>query len=168
MKIDPLVFHAKFPKYCDLEKCKSRCCKGGVWADLREKEVILKNAELFLPFLLGNRLPIKIKRRLAADLKARHFMRAFGVATESPDSLFYTMTAAWRGRVRAPSTLFLAKALEECGEPSLAASLATQFLNLCSDGVFAESFDPDTGKALGSNPSSRAVSLYLYFAAIAR
>jgi len=51
MKINPLVFEAKFPKYCDLEKCGGRCCKGGVWADLREKEIILNNAELFLPFM---------------------------------------------------------------------------------------------------------------------
>jgi len=51
MQIDPLVFHAKFPGSCDLAKCKSRCCKGGVWADIREKEVILKNADLFVPYM---------------------------------------------------------------------------------------------------------------------
>ena len=51
MKINPLVFEAKFPKYCDLEKCGGRCCKGGVWADLREKEIILHNSEIFLPFM---------------------------------------------------------------------------------------------------------------------
>jgi len=51
MKIDPLVFRAKFPERCLLDKCKSRCCKGGVWADLREKETILANAELFAPYM---------------------------------------------------------------------------------------------------------------------
>jgi hypothetical protein len=51
MKIDPLVFQAKFPPRCCLDQCKSRCCKGGVWADLREKEAILENAERFLPYL---------------------------------------------------------------------------------------------------------------------
>jgi hypothetical protein len=51
MKINELVFKAKFPKYCDLEKCGGRCCKGGVWADLREKEIIMNNSEAFLPFM---------------------------------------------------------------------------------------------------------------------
>jgi len=51
MEIDPLVFHAKFPKSCRLDQCKSRCCKGGVWADIREKEIILKNADLFVPYM---------------------------------------------------------------------------------------------------------------------
>ncbi len=51
MKIDPLVFRAKFPHRCALDRCKSRCCKGGVWADSLEREVILQNADRFLPYL---------------------------------------------------------------------------------------------------------------------
>lgn len=51
MKIDPLVYHAKFPKSCSLENCRSRCCKGGVWADLGERDLILRNAELFVPYV---------------------------------------------------------------------------------------------------------------------
>ena len=49
MKIDPTVFDAKFPHRCRLERCQSRCCRGGVWADLAERDVILRNAELFVP-----------------------------------------------------------------------------------------------------------------------
>jgi len=51
MKIDPLVFVAKFPHRCILERCKSRCCQGGVWADLAERDLILRNADLFLPYV---------------------------------------------------------------------------------------------------------------------
>ena len=51
MKIDPHVFRAKFPHRCALDRCKSRCCRGGVWADLGEREAILRNADLFLPYL---------------------------------------------------------------------------------------------------------------------
>jgi len=51
MKIDPHVFRAKFPHRCALDRCKSRCCSGGVWADLGEREVILRNADLFLPYV---------------------------------------------------------------------------------------------------------------------
>ena len=51
MKIDPSVFQAKFPSRCSLEQCKSRCCKGGVWADVAEKDVILQHVDLLLPFM---------------------------------------------------------------------------------------------------------------------
>ena len=51
MKIDPHVFRARFPHRCALDRCKSRCCTGGVWADVGEREVILRNADLFVPYL---------------------------------------------------------------------------------------------------------------------
>jgi len=51
MKIDPHVFHAKFPNRCVLDRCKSRCCRHGVWADTEEREVILRHADLFLPYV---------------------------------------------------------------------------------------------------------------------
>ena len=51
MKIDPHVFRARFPHRCALDRCKSRCCTGGVWADVEEREVILRNADLFVPYL---------------------------------------------------------------------------------------------------------------------
>ncbi len=51
MEIDPLVFRAKFPRSCSLEQCRSRCCRFGVWADLRERKAILDNQELFLPYV---------------------------------------------------------------------------------------------------------------------
>jgi hypothetical protein len=70
MKIDPLVYHAKFPKCCILEECRSRCCKGGVWADIGEKEVILKNAELFVPYMRP---------------EAKDPSTWFGETTEDPD-----------------------------------------------------------------------------------
>ena len=51
MKIDPIVFDVKFPHRCRLERCKSQCCRGGVWADLAERDLILRNAGLFLPYV---------------------------------------------------------------------------------------------------------------------
>ena len=51
MKIDPHVFRARFPHRCALDRCKSRCCTAGVWADIEEREVILRSADLFLPYV---------------------------------------------------------------------------------------------------------------------
>ncbi|MBE0569835.1 MAG: hypothetical protein IH576_04255, partial [Deltaproteobacteria bacterium] len=34
-----------------MDRCKSRCCRHGVWADTEEREVILRHADLFLPYV---------------------------------------------------------------------------------------------------------------------
>ncbi len=51
VKIDPLIFSAKFPEECCLEACRSRCCRFGVWADLAEMRAIMAHKELFLPYV---------------------------------------------------------------------------------------------------------------------
>jgi Fe-S-cluster containining protein len=51
LKIDPLVFSAKFPDRCRLDLCRSRCCRFGVWVDVEEKKTILAHRDLFTPFL---------------------------------------------------------------------------------------------------------------------
>jgi len=47
LQVDPYVFSAKFPDRCRLELCRSRCCRFGVWADLKEKDEILAQRGLF-------------------------------------------------------------------------------------------------------------------------
>ncbi|MBI5343258.1 MAG: DUF3109 family protein [Deltaproteobacteria bacterium] len=51
MRIDPLIFQAKFPESCRPEQCRSRCCRFGVWADAEEGRTILLNRDLFLPYV---------------------------------------------------------------------------------------------------------------------
>jgi len=51
LKIDPLIFSAKFPDRCQLEQCRSRCCRFGVWVDVEEKKTILAQQDLFTPYL---------------------------------------------------------------------------------------------------------------------
>lgn len=51
MKIDPLIYHAKFPATCRPEQCRSRCCRFGVWTDAAEMRMILSNRELFIPYV---------------------------------------------------------------------------------------------------------------------
>jgi len=50
-RVDPRLFSARFPEGCRPEVCRSRCCRYGVWADLREMEQILAHRRLFLPYL---------------------------------------------------------------------------------------------------------------------
>lgn len=51
MKIDPLVFSARFPDRCRPDLCRSRCCRYGVWIDLEEKKKILACKEMFSRYL---------------------------------------------------------------------------------------------------------------------
>jgi len=51
LKIHPSVFTTMFPKKCVVKNCKSMCCEGGAWIDIKEKEKILKNKELFKKYL---------------------------------------------------------------------------------------------------------------------
>ena len=51
MKIDPVLFSAKFPDRCRLDLCRSRCCRFGVWVDVEEREAILAHRDLFARFL---------------------------------------------------------------------------------------------------------------------
>lgn len=51
MQVDPYIFSAKFPERCRLDLCRSRCCRFGVWADLKEKDEILARRELFVHLL---------------------------------------------------------------------------------------------------------------------
>ncbi len=51
MKIDPLVYRAKFPESCRIDRCRSRCCRFGVWADADEIKEILSNRDRFVPYV---------------------------------------------------------------------------------------------------------------------
>ena len=51
MKIDPLIFSAKFPDRCQFDQCRSRCCRFGVWVDVEERNTILLHQDLFTRYL---------------------------------------------------------------------------------------------------------------------
>ena len=46
LKIDPIVFEAKFIHGCSMQNCNASCCQGGVMVDVEERENILRHADL--------------------------------------------------------------------------------------------------------------------------
>ena len=46
IKVDPVVFEAKFDHGCSMQNCNASCCQGGVMLDLRERDNILHHADL--------------------------------------------------------------------------------------------------------------------------
>lgn len=44
LKVDELIFTQGFVKYCNIDRCAGGCCHSGVYADVKEYETILRNA----------------------------------------------------------------------------------------------------------------------------
>ena len=51
LKVRADFFEKVFGPGCSAANCNARCCRGGVYVDLREKEEILSNAELIQSFM---------------------------------------------------------------------------------------------------------------------
>ncbi len=46
LKVDPVVFEAKFVHGCSVQNCNATCCQEGVMVDLGERDNILRHADL--------------------------------------------------------------------------------------------------------------------------
>lgn len=94
-------------------------------------------------------------------LKSGGFLTEYGMATEAPSSPLYTPDGYWRGPIWAPSTWLIVQGLRRCGETTLAKRLATQFVELCKSGGFAENFDALTGAPLRDKAYTWTSSVFL-------
>jgi len=43
-RVDELIFTHGFVHYCDISKCGGGCCHSGVYADIKERDIILEHA----------------------------------------------------------------------------------------------------------------------------
>lgn len=103
---------------------------------------------LYLPVLLGDRLPGDIRAHLVETLKSDAFLTEHGFATESPDSPFYDPDGYWRGPIWAPAMMLLIDGLAACGEGDFAREIAERFCRTMQQNGFAENFDALTGQGL--------------------
>ena len=46
--VDDNIFTTRLEGNCSMMNCDSNCCKGGVWADVKEREKILNHTDLIL------------------------------------------------------------------------------------------------------------------------
>ena len=120
---------------------------------------------LYLPLLLGRRLPPAVRRELVNDLtRPGRFLTAFGLATESPNSPEYDPDGYWRGPIWAPSTLILVEGLAACGELDLARDIARRFCDMVERDGFAENFDALTGQGQRDRAYTWTASVFLILA----
>jgi len=119
---------------------------------------------MYVPLVLGARLPAEIFATLANGLTSNGFLTEFGLATESPSSAFYTPDGYWRGPIWAPSTLIIVDGLKRGGRADLAEEIARRFCLLASRSGMAENYDAVSGEGLRDRAYTWTASVFLILA----
>ncbi len=114
---------------------------------------------VFMPLILGERLPKAMRDRLIEQL--RRFQTANGIATEHPDSDYYEADGYWRGPIWAPSTYILVDGLLACGEKEFAYEISRKFCDMAQQYGMAENFDALSGEALRDRAYTWTASVFL-------
>jgi glycogen debranching enzyme len=121
--------------------------------------------QLFLPLILGKRLPVDVQRHLLAGLQAPgRFLTPFGLATESLQSPYYQADGYWRGPIWGAPMLLLIDGLHAIGEQRFAQELARCFCTLCARSGMAENYDALTGAPLCDRAFTWTSSIFLLIA----
>ncbi|BFH60682.1 amylo-alpha-1,6-glucosidase [Paenibacillus azoreducens] len=117
---------------------------------------------LFMPILLGKRLPDEIRAALLAGLRDENrFLTANGWATESVSSPYYTSDGYWRGPIWAPSTMLLVEGAAAAGDLELAREVSRRFCSMLNRSGMAENFDALTGEGLRDRAFTWTSSVFL-------
>jgi putative isomerase len=119
---------------------------------------------MYVPLVLGERLPPGIFDALADGLSEQGFVTDFGLATESPRSSYYQSDGYWRGPIWAPSTMIIVDGLLRGGREQLARDLADRFCSMVARSGMAENFDALNGEGLRDRAYTWTASIFLVLA----
>ena len=120
---------------------------------------------LFLPIVLGQRLPKDIQTRLLDGLKeSGRFLTKYGLATESVRSSLYEPDGYWRGPIWAPSTMLFVEGIAAVGDKAFADELSRRFADALANSQMPENFDALTGKDRRDPGYTWTSSVYLMLA----
>lgn len=128
------------------------------------KKVENESLILYLPVILGKRLPDEIREYLVSQLKSGRFLTEHGLATENPSSELYESDGYWRGPVWAPSTMLIVDGLWQCGEKELVREITRRFCDDVKQSGCAENFDALTGEGLRDRAYTWTASVMLVMA----
>ena len=103
---------------------------------------------LYMPLILGKRLPENIHNTMINDLKTNGMFTQVGLCSENPKGPLYTEDSYWRGPVWSPPTYIIASGIKECGDVVFAKEIAKRYCENCAKNGFGENFDPFTGASL--------------------
>ena len=133
---------------------------------LTGEEIDCDSLLLFIPLLLGRRLPEAVVAALVARLRRPgHFLTAHGLASESTASPYYEPDGYWRGPLWGAPTVMLVEGLAAVGAAELAADLRRRFCALVAERGLAENYDAVTGAPLRDRAFTWTASAFLLLAA---
>jgi putative isomerase len=120
---------------------------------------------LFMPLILGNRLPREIQTKMVESLTRQgRYLTENGLSTEALTSSRYTPDGYWRGPIWAPSTMILAEGLDDIGQRKLADKIRAAFCRMAQEHGMSENFNALTGDGLRDSAYTWTSSVYLIFA----
>jgi glycogen debranching enzyme len=119
---------------------------------------------MFVPLVLGERLPADVFDRLVDGLISGQLITEFGLATESVSSESYESDGYWRGPIWAPPTLLIVDGLMRGGRADLAGDIARRFCELAARSGMAENYDAVTGEGLRDRAYTWTASTFLVLA----
>ncbi|MBE2269132.1 MAG: hypothetical protein IAE80_12950 [Anaerolinea sp.] len=120
---------------------------------------------LYLPLILGSRLPSSVSRPLIERLRREgELLTPHGLASEPLDSLLYRDDGYWRGAVWGAPILLILDGLRDLGETELARTIARRFCAAVARSGMAENFDAKTGMPLRDKAYSWTASIFLLIA----
>ena len=151
-----------------LSKMLARCWKGSEFVAPEAGDHAFYPSQsliLYLPLVLGKRLPKPVLDQLISGLKVKaRFLTENGLATENLQSPLYEPDGYWLGPIWAPSTMVIAESLEEVGEKEFARELRLRFCKLVAKNGISENFDAITGAGLRDPAYTWTSSVFLIFA----
>ena len=128
------------------------------------KQVETDSLILYLPIILGDKLPEKIRRNMTESIKREKFNTKYGLATESIKSSAYEADGYWRGPIWAPSTMIILDGMRECGENEFVQEITHKFCRMVQKSGCAENFDALTGCGLRDRAYTWTASVMLVMA----
>lgn len=143
-----------------LQHCFDRGCPQCLVNGSHER-VKAESLILYLPLILGEKLPKELRSSLIRDLMEKDFLTPYGFATEAYTSRLYDPDGYWRGPIWAPPTLFLVEGLYRSGEENLAKDVAKRFCKMAKQSGFAENYDALTGEGLRDKAYTWTASIFL-------
>ena len=119
---------------------------------------------LFLPMVLGRRLPDHIREELLERFRESGLVTQYGPASEHVESPHYKEDGYWQGAIWPSATLLITEGVNNCGDRQLAVEIARKYADLCEKSGFRENHDAVTGRGLRDYGYTWTASCFLVLA----
>lgn len=117
---------------------------------------------LYVPLILGEKLPAEIRERMLEELlKEKNFITDYGIASEPVDSPYFVEDGYWRGAIWPPTAYIMTEALMANGRKEEAVLNARRFCDMCASEGFFENYSAIDGHGLRDSGFTWTASVFM-------